>query len=177
MCSTSAGTRRKRSREIDSDWWREALQAPATPASVALVFDYEAAWMHQIQPQGRSFSYLALVFNWYTALRRLGLDIDIVPAGGDLRAYRAVFVPSLPHVSAAAVQALASFDGVAVFGIRTGAKTESFQIPREQPPGPLQALLPMKVARVRFAAARRDVVWETNLCVRVGARPSSPARD
>lgn len=148
-------------REIDSDWWREALSAPPTPASVAIVFDYEAAWMHQIQPQGRSFSYLALVFTWYTALRRLGLDIDIVPAGADLKAYRAVFVPSLPHVSAAAAQAFASFDGVAVFGIRTGAKTESFQIPCELPPGPLQVLLPIKIARVESLrpGMSRDVVW------------------
>ena len=117
--------------------------------------------MHEIQPQGRSFSYLALVFSWYTALRRLGVDIDIVPPGADLKAYRAVFVPSLPHVSDAAAQAFASFDGVAVFGIRTGAKTESFQIPRELPPGPLQALLPMKVARVESLrpGTSRDVVW------------------
>jgi len=147
--------------EIDSDWWREALRAPPTPASVAIVFDYEAAWMHQIQPQGRSFNYLALVFTWYTALRRLGVDIDIVPAGAGLKAYRAVFVPSLPHVSAAAMRAFAAFEGVAVFGIRTGAKTESFQIPRELPPGPLQALLPMKVARVESLrpGTSRDVVW------------------
>jgi beta-galactosidase len=148
-------------REIDSDWWREALAAPPTPASVAIVFDYEAAWMHQIQPQGRNFSYLALVFTWYTALRRLGLDIDIVRAGADLKAYRAVFVPSLPHVSEAAATAFASFDGVAVFGIRTGAKTESFQIPRELPPGPLQPLLPIKIARVESLrpGTSRDVVW------------------
>lgn len=148
-------------REIDSDWWRAALSAPPTPASVAIVFDYEAAWMHEIQPQGRSFSYLALVFTWYTALRRLGLDIDIVPPGADLKSYRAVFVPSLPCVSDAAARAFADFEGVAVFGIRTGAKSESFQIPRELPPGPLQTLLPMKVARVESlrSGTSRDVVW------------------
>ena len=42
-------------------------------APVALVFDYEAAWMCDIQPQGQDFDYLAAVFGWYSALRRRGL--------------------------------------------------------------------------------------------------------
>jgi beta-galactosidase len=152
---------REVARELGLDWWQEALRAPATPAPVALVFDYEAAWMHAIQPQGRSFSSLALTFAWYTALRRLGVDIDIVAPGANLSAYRAVFVPSLPHVSAAAARAFAAYDGVSVFGIRTGAKTESFRIPANLPPGPLQEILPIKIARVESLrpGTSRDVLW------------------
>ncbi|MEQ1865093.1 MAG: beta-galactosidase [Micropepsaceae bacterium] len=135
-------------RELGADWWQEVAAAPAPRAPVAIVFDYDAAWMHAIQPQGRGFSYLALVFAWYSALRRLGVDIDIVAPGHDLSSYRAVFVPSLPHISERAAKAFAAFRGVTVFGIRTGAKTESFQIPRNLPPGPLQSLLPVKVSRV-----------------------------
>jgi beta-galactosidase len=50
---------------------------------------------------------------------------------------------------------------VTVFGIRTGAKTESFQISGALPPGPLQALLPMKVARVESLrpGVARDLAW------------------
>lgn len=133
--------------ELKGDWWREAKAARAS-TQVAIVFDYEAAWMHEIQPQGRGFSYLALVFAWYTAIRKLGVDIDIVPPGASLKCYRAAFVPSLPHVSEKALEAFAAFGGVTVFGIRTGAKTRDFQIPRTLPVGPLQSLLPVKVARV-----------------------------
>jgi beta-galactosidase len=135
-------------RELDADWWREVAATPAPQAPVAIVFDYDAAWMHTIQPQGRGFSYLALVFAWYSALRRLGVDIDIVAPGHDLSSYRAVFVPSLPHICERAARAFAAFGGATVFGIRTGAKTESFQIPGNLPPGPLQKLLPVKIARV-----------------------------
>ncbi len=135
-------------KELEADWWRSAHAAPAAQAPVALVFDYDAAWMHAIQPQGRSFSYLALVFTWYTALRQRGVDVDIVPPGCSLGGYRAVFVPSLPHISERALRAFVDFTGVAVFGIRTGAKTESFQIPGRLPPGPLQSLLAIKVSRV-----------------------------
>ena len=147
--------------ELRADWWREVARAPVAHASVALVFDYEAAWMHEIQPQGRSFSYLALVFTWYTALRRLGVDIDIVAPGTDLSNYRAVIVPSLPHVGAAAAASFAAFDGVLLFGIRTGAKTEAFQIPSTLPPGSLQSILPLKVARVESLrpGVTRELAW------------------
>jgi beta-galactosidase len=134
--------------ELAQDWWQQAASVPMSPAPVALVFDYDTAWHHEIQPQGRSFSYLALVFLWYTALRRHGVDVDIVPPGRDLSAYKAVFVPSLQHVTPKARAAFEACGGRIVFGIRTGAKTSSFQIPRNLAPGPLQALLPIKVTRV-----------------------------
>jgi beta-galactosidase len=147
--------------ELEDAWWQEAANAPARSAPVALVFDYEAAWMHAIQPQGRNFSQLALVFTWYTALRRLGVDIDIVAPGADLGAYRAVFVPSLPYVNENAANVLAAFRGLTLFGIRSGAKTESFQIPGNLAPGPLQRLLPLKVARVESLrpGVSRTVSW------------------
>jgi beta-galactosidase len=147
--------------ELRSGWWRAAIAALPAKAPVAIVFDYDAAWMHSIQPQGRSFSYLALAFAWYTALRRLAVDVEIVAAGADLRGYRAVFVPSLPNVSDAAVAAFDAFDGAILFGVRTGAKTESFQIPLSLPPGPLQSFLPIKVARVESLrpGLTRELTW------------------
>ena len=147
-------------KELEADWWRQATTLPAAQAPVALVFDYDASWMHAIQPQGRSFSYLALVFTWYTALRQRGVDVDIVPPGRSLQGYRAVFVPSLPHIGERALQAFSDFTGLTMFGIRTGAKTESFQIPGNLAPGPLQALLPMKVPRVESLrpGVSRDVI-------------------
>jgi len=147
--------------ELAQDWWQHAASVPMSPAPVALVFDYDTAWHHEIQPQGRSFSYLALVFLWYTALRRHGVDVDIVPPGRDLSAYKAVFVPSLQHVTPHACAAFEACGGRIVFGIRTGAKTASFQIPRNLAPGPLQALLPIKVTRVESLrpGLERDLRW------------------
>jgi beta-galactosidase len=144
--------------ELASTWWREVAGTRVQQAPVALIFDYEAAWMHAIQPQGRSFGYLALVFTWYTALRRFGVDVDIVAAGAPLHGYRAVFVPSLPHVSERALAAFAAFDGTTVFGVRSGAKTRDFQVPPDLPPGPLQSLVPIRIGRVeslRPGLARR----------------------
>ena len=71
-----------------------------THADVALLFSYEAKWMFDIQPQGKSWDYWKLVLTWYGAARDLGLDIDIVEPASDLSDYKLVLVPSLPHLPA-----------------------------------------------------------------------------
>jgi beta-galactosidase len=154
-------------RELEGDWWKPEAVAAPSPAEVALVFDYDAAWYHEVQPQGRSFSYLSLVFLWYTALRRHGVDVDIVPPGRDLSAYKAVFVPSLPHVTPEALKAFEASKGVTVFGVRTGSKTESFQIPHNLAPGPLQSFLPVKVTRVESLrpGLTREYRWKNRTYV------------
>ena len=120
----------------------------SAPAPVALVFDYEAAWVTRIQPQGRDFDWMHLMLRWYEAVRRLGLDVDIVPPGAPLGGYSLVLVPCLPIVSDAAAAAFAETNAVCVFGPRTGSKTRDFAIPPELPPGPLAALLRLRVTQV-----------------------------
>ncbi len=120
----------------------------APPKSVALLFDYQAEWVTHIQPQGQGFSALRLAFEFYTAARKLGLDVDIVEPGTALKGYSMVLVPCLPILSEKAVSALAEFEGPVLIGPRTGSKSETFAIPDALPPGPLQVLLPIKVVRV-----------------------------
>ena len=115
---------------------------------LALVFDYQAKWLLDIQPQGADFDYLRLVFEWYSTLRQLGVSIDIISTEMDLRTYRALVIPSLPIVPEQFVKRLQSFSGQVLIGPRSGSKTSSFQIPTNLPPGPLQPLLPIKVTRV-----------------------------
>jgi beta-galactosidase len=124
-------------------------ELPATTrANVALVFDYEASWFTRIQPQGADFRYEELTFRWYEAVRRLGLDVDILPPGADLTGYALVLVPTLPHVSEAALAAFAGAEGEMLFGPRSGSKTRNFSIPDNLPPGPLASLIPMRVTEV-----------------------------
>ena len=74
-------------------------------AEVAMVFDYQADWALRIQPQGASFSYQQLFFQFYSGLRQLGLNIDILAPGQPLDGYALVVVPSLPMISEAALEA------------------------------------------------------------------------
>ena len=122
--------------------------APRDPAPVALVFSYEADWLFKIQPQGRSFNWLALAFEFYSSLRRLGLDVDVVPPGGDLSGYGAVVVPALPVVEEAFVAQITGLGVPVLLGPRTGSKTRDLRIPAGLPPGPVRALAPFKVSRV-----------------------------
>jgi beta-galactosidase len=120
----------------------------ATQAQVAIVYDYEAHWITHIQPQGKDFRYHEIVFRWYEAVRRGGLDVDFVRPGASLNGYKLVLVPTLPHVSDAAEKAFAQTDAVTLFGPRSGSKTRHFAIPDNLPPGPLASLLNLRVLEV-----------------------------
>lgn len=120
----------------------------AAVKQVALVFSYPADWVIAAQPQGKSFAYLELVYAMYTAFRQLGLNVDIVPPDAPLTGYAAVVIPSLPIVDTEMVNRLAALTCPVLIGPRSGSKTPDFAVPPELPPGPLQALIPLKVVRV-----------------------------
>jgi beta-galactosidase len=122
--------------------------APSDPKDVALVYDYEAAWTLAIQPQGDNFDYFGSVLSFYRALRRSGLNIDILPQNAPLDSYKLVVIPPLPIIYPKLVESLKRFTGQVLIGPRTGSKTENFQIPVELPPGALQELIPLKIVRV-----------------------------
>lgn len=132
-------------------------------ASVALVYDPEAAWVYEIGPQGKEWSYLGLVFLFYHTIRRLGLDVDFVLPRASLKEYKLVLVPSLPIVREEAFRAFQEAEGLVLFGPRSGSKTINYQIPQELPPGPLQALLPLKVTRVESLPPGLEQVAEGSI--------------
>ncbi len=126
---------------------------PTRQAPVALVFDEAAHWALSIQPQGAGFDYWALVFAFYTALRRLGLDVDIKRPGQPLDGYRLVVAPSLPILEEPALAALEATGARLVIGPRTGSRDRHHRIPDGLAPGPLQRLLPLQVTRVESLPA------------------------
>ena len=117
---------------------RELAEMPdvtRTQAKVALVFDYASDWAWATQPQGRDFSYFGLAFDMYRGLRRLGLDVDILPPDtADLSGYALVLAPGIATISAPLMAALRAFQGTALLGPRTNAKTAEFAIPLPLPP-------------------------------------------
>ena len=120
----------------------------AAPRKVALVFAYDAEWITAIQPQGKGLSALWAAFDCYSALRRMGLDIDIIPPGRSLAGYALCVIPCLPHVPDGLVRELAGFAGQVVIGPRSGSRTSEFAIPPQLAPGVLQAVMPIRVTHV-----------------------------
>jgi beta-galactosidase len=131
-------------REIANSAALSTLGVPAR-AATALVFDYETQWMFEIQRHGKTFDYQTLTFDYYEALRELGLDVDIVSSRADLGAYRLVIVPSIAVIDDALVDQIERSSAQWVFGPRSGSKTDAFAIPGNLPPGALQRVLPMQV--------------------------------
>ncbi|MCG5071867.1 beta-galactosidase [Paraburkholderia tagetis] len=133
-------------RAVLADSQADANASIETP--VALVFDYEAKWLFEVQPQGADFHYPRFAVEYYSALRALGFDVDIVPVHAPLDGYKLIVVPPLPVVPDDFAQRLADSGAQIILGPRTGSKTTDLQIPPNLPPGPLAALLPMRVWRV-----------------------------
>ena len=131
-------------------------------ADVALVFDYTANWVWAIEPYSGEWSvkdavytdpaltYTTLATTFYSSLRRLGLNVDIISPQQSLEGYEMVVVPSLPIIPDSFDSSLQDYDGPVVFGPHTGSRTKDFAYPPGLNPsaGTLRDRLPMRVTRV-----------------------------
>jgi beta-galactosidase len=117
-------------------------------AHVALVFDYPSRWLLEVQPQGGDYDGLRLAFECYSALRSLGLDIDIVPSHADLKPYALIVLPAQPLVPAHLERSLLASRAQVVLYPRTGSKVDAVRIAPDLPPGCLAALVDVWVSRV-----------------------------
>ena len=125
------------------------LTLVAPKAHAAIIIDPVTGWVDDIERQGAGYRYDAVVFQYYRALRGLGVDVDFVSAGAaQLDGYKLIVVPSLAVVDDAAMAALQASHGLILFGPRSGAKTDEFSISEGLPPGQLRAFVPIKVISV-----------------------------
>ena len=117
-------------------------------AQVAMVFDYAGDQMLRIQPQGDNYGPLEWVQSVYSAIRRCGVEIDIVRPGASLANYKLVVLSNSVSVDDALVKELAACEGHVLIGPRCGSKTDEYSIPASLPPSLLMSLLPIKITRV-----------------------------
>ncbi len=137
-------------------------------ADVALVLDYPSLWMAQIQPQGKDMAGFGVAIRYYSALRRLGLNVDVVGPDADLSAYALVVLPQSLHVCDRLAARLQDCRGVIVAGPRTGSKTADLAIATPLPPGPLREHLPVRVRAVESMRPGRAYAVRTDAGVTVG---------
>ncbi len=132
----------------------EELQATgiggvAAKAKVGIVYDYQSEWAWQIQPQAKGFTHYDHVRAAYTALRKRGVDVDVLsPHTESFDGYEIVIIPALFAWNDALRTAIGNFEGRLLIGPRSGSKTENFSIPKSLAPDLPQNLLDAKVARV-----------------------------
>ena len=123
--------------------------AGGPPASgVALMFDFEACWTIEIEPQGDTFKHSGAGLRLVLRPALAGSRRRHRAARRNLTAYRLVLVPTLPTVTTDDIERLRACPGTVVLGIAHGQQDVPFKIPPQLPPGPLQDVLPVKVVRV-----------------------------
>ncbi|WP_019584757.1 beta-galactosidase [Deinococcus apachensis] len=114
------------------------------PARVALLHDYESLWLYDAQPHSASMSYWAQTVAYYSALRSLGVDVDVVSADADLSGYGVLVAPAITLMMPERAERWAeAVRGGArlVCGPRTAFRTPSGQTWTDGQFGPLSSLV------------------------------------
>ncbi|MDP5071861.1 MAG: beta-galactosidase [Congregibacter sp.] len=138
----------------------ELAAMPATgsqQAPVALLFDYPSCWATTIQPHAPGMSQLESAFNYYSAARALGLDIDIVSAAAELSGYQLLIIPGTVIVHEAFIARAKVAKVSCLIGARSGSRDAQCALPEILAPGPIQQLIALRVLAVdsmRQGAAR-----------------------
>jgi beta-galactosidase len=115
------------------------------------MFDYTAIWACQIQPHAEHFDALELHLLWYSALRRLDLDVDIVSSQDDLKGYSLIALPCQVIADDALAKRLeeaCDSGSRIIIGARSGSRTVDFRVPEQLSPGALTGLTGVTVDRV-----------------------------
>ncbi len=123
----------------------------------AIIFDYDSDCALRIQrpggasglhaPVGGRFDPLQWTQEAYSAMRQLGLSIDIIGQDADLSAYKFIVVACAGITSPTLIKNLEKTTATVLILPRNGSRSENGTLPDNLPPGPLQALLPLQVVR------------------------------
>ena len=122
----------------------ELFDLAPVDAPVALLHDHENLWATHVQPHTPDWDYWTLLRTFYGAVRRHGVQVDVVPPRGTLEDYALVLAPALYLVDddrAATLRRYVEAGGHVLFGPRTGVKTPGNQLHRDPQPGPLTDLV------------------------------------
>ena len=116
----------------------ELAQSPNTDceaADIAIIFDYDADFSWAALNHVKDGDYFELVFDHYRALRRLGVNIDILPASHtDFSNYQCIITPGLMHIDADLLSCLENSDALVIYGPATHSRTETLHISHPLPP-------------------------------------------
>ena len=137
-----------------------AEMAETSPRKIALLFDYENLWATNLQPHAQGWNYWALMLNYYSALRSLGLDVSFTQPRRNLATYKLVIAPALHLVDEPLAHHLESYveaGGQLILGPRSGMKTLSNLVHQVSP---LAKFMGATITRVD--ALRPGVVEQIN---------------
>ncbi len=108
----------------------QMFNLPETQKSeIALLHDYEACWITELDAQTEDFHYTRLMIDFYKSVRVNGGSLDIVGKKADFAGYKLIIVPSFVHLETDIFKKMVSSGAKILAGPRTGIKNRNFQIP------------------------------------------------
>jgi beta-galactosidase len=113
------------------------------PARVALLHDYESQWIYDTQPHSARASYINQTMLFYSALRGLGVDVDIRHPDSDLSGYAVIVSPAIQLMGPDRAAHLSWYanESQLVFGPRSAYRTATGRVQELGQPGPLRGLV------------------------------------
>ena len=141
----------------------KAITLPDTAnAPIALIHDYEADWMSELDGQSTDFNYLRLLLDFYRAVRQNGGSVDVIGPKDDIAGYKLILAPALANMHPEMMTALSRSDAQILAGPRTGLKTSDFQLPAELSQSGISELTGFTTTRIDALPARLpiDASWQ-----------------
>lgn len=121
----------------------ELVRGTRPQAQVAMLVSPDTRWAFHIQTLVKNFDYNGQLHAYYNALKRQGLNADVVFPQADLSPYKVIVAPSLFVVTPALTAKLTDFvrsGGTLVLTYRSGVKDEHNVVTDQTLPGPLAKL-------------------------------------
>ena len=127
-CDNSPAVGSKEALQVSKEI-QEIELPPTQKADIALLHDYEACWMTEIDGQTQDFHYTRLMLDFYKSIRRNGGSLDIIGKNTDFSGYKLIIIPSFVHLDEEIFNRITLSGARILAGPRTGVKTNGFQIP------------------------------------------------
>jgi beta-galactosidase len=130
----------------------DALLAGTAPATqAAVVYDYDARFALELQPTNPALGHVDALRAHYSALKRHGVEVDLLAPTADLASYRLVAAPSLYVLDedvAAALRSYVESGGLLVLGPKSGFKDRANAVPERPLPAWLDGLAGLAVSDI-----------------------------
>lgn len=117
-------------------------------APVVLLFDYLGNAALEMQPQGMNYDPQGWTQSLYRALRRSGVDVDVLPSTAALDGYQLVVLGNATVDDPGLAQRLSECEAQVLIGPRSFSQNMDCCTPDSLAPGSLQALIPLRVIGV-----------------------------